>query len=84
MAMADPGRPIRPADLSPRLTAGGDGIAEPSPGGGSLKERVDVFERVVIQRVIAECGGNATRAAKALGISRAGLYKKLDKHGIKR
>ncbi len=84
MTMATPGEPIKPDDLSPRLTAGHERTPESWSGGGTLKERVDGFERIVIQRVLTECGGNATRAAKQLGISRAGLYKKLDKHQLSR
>ncbi|MCP4675866.1 MAG: GAF domain-containing protein [Deltaproteobacteria bacterium] len=84
MTMAEPGEPIKPDDLSPRLYAGREQAPETWSGGGSLKERVDSFERIVIQRVLVECGQNATRAAKQLGISRAGLYKKLDKHSLTR
>jgi transcriptional regulator with GAF, ATPase, and Fis domain len=80
MTMSSPGQPIGPDDLSPRLNKGG--TAQTAEGAGSLKDRVDSFERAVLQRALAECGGNATRAAKQLGISRAGFYKKLDKYGL--
>ncbi|MCP4604082.1 MAG: GAF domain-containing protein [Proteobacteria bacterium] len=84
MTMAEPGRSIRPDDLSPRLCKGRNQAPEAWSSIGTLKERVDSFERIVIQRVLAECGGNATRSAVQLGISRAGLYKKLEKHGLER
>ncbi|MDD5307004.1 MAG: sigma 54-interacting transcriptional regulator [Deltaproteobacteria bacterium] len=75
IAMRVPGSSIMPADLSPRLReCAGDG-AGPEPG--ALKERVAAFELSAIRRVLSECGGNTTRAAKQLGMSRAGLYKKL-------
>ena len=35
------------------------------------------LERRHIARVLAECGGNRSQAARILGISRVGLYKKL-------
>ncbi len=41
-------------------------------------------ERAVLRRALAEADGNATRAAKALGIGRATLYRRMDKAGISR
>ncbi len=82
LTMATTGKPIGKKDLSPRLRG-----AIPShvrTEGGSLKQRTDSFERAIIQKVLEECDGNASRAAEKLGISRAGLYKKLDKHGIRK
>ncbi len=40
------------------------------------------MEREFILRVLKECGGHPTRAAKALGISRTTLYEKLKLYGI--
>jgi transcriptional regulator with GAF, ATPase, and Fis domain/DNA-binding XRE family transcriptional regulator len=82
LTMATPGKPIAQKDLSPRLR--GPASYQPRTEGGSLKQRTDSFERVIIQKVLDECDGNASRAAEKLGISRAGLYKKLDKHGIRK
>ncbi|WP_277596115.1 helix-turn-helix domain-containing protein [Roseateles puraquae] len=31
---------------------------------------------------LAQVGGNISQAAKLLGVSRAALYRKLDKHGL--
>jgi transcriptional regulator with GAF, ATPase, and Fis domain len=51
----------------------------PSPGApGSDPER----ERILA--VLAECGGNQSRAAKVLGISRTTLVARLDDYGIPR
>ncbi len=36
----------------------------------------------LLRWVLAECGGDRTRAAKLLGLSRAGFYKLLHQHGI--
>jgi transcriptional regulator with PAS, ATPase and Fis domain len=82
LTMATPGKPIAEKDLSPRLR-GANG-SHTRPEGGSLKQRMDSFERAIIQKVLGECDGNASRAADKLGISRAGLYKKLDRHGIRK
>jgi transcriptional regulator of acetoin/glycerol metabolism len=36
----------------------------------------------MIRRCLAHFSGNITRAAEALGLSRAALYRRLEKHGI--
>ena len=48
----------------------------------AYRERSDSDEREssLIQRTLALCGNNRTRAAQALGISRVTLYKKMKKH----
>lgn len=38
---------------------------------------LETRERMHIARVLDQCGGNRSRAARLLGISRVGLYKKL-------
>jgi two-component system NtrC family response regulator len=40
------------------------------------------MERRHIARVLAHYSGNRSRAARALGISRATLYEKLDRYGL--
>lgn len=44
---------------------------------GSLHERVDAYERALIQQAIDAAGGNKAEAARALGIGRVTLYDKL-------
>jgi transcriptional regulator of acetoin/glycerol metabolism len=41
-------------------------------------------ERAVLRRALAQADGNATRAAKALGIGRATLYRRMEKAGLQR
>lgn len=41
-------------------------------------------ERAVLRRALAAADGNATRAAKALGIGRATLYRRMEKVGLSR
>ncbi len=48
----------------------------------TLKEVVDEAERGYIARVLAQCQGNRTEAAKILGVSLRNLYYKLEKLGI--
>lgn len=44
---------------------------------GSLEERVNQFKQHLVRETLAEYGGNVTRAARALKISRPSLYKLL-------
>ncbi len=68
------------AHLPPRLRE----IAAPAPSPQSLRESLDGLERERILAVLAECGGNRTRAARRLGISRQTLTTKLDAYGVVR
>ena len=58
----------------------GDGSG-PSPGAG-LRERLDAYERGLLVAALKDAQGNRSQAARALGIGRATLHEKLDKHGI--
>jgi transcriptional regulator of acetoin/glycerol metabolism len=40
-------------------------------------------EKEAIQHALAETGGNVTRAARSLGISRATLQKKMKLYGLR-
>lgn len=44
---------------------------------------VNCVERPVLQIVLEKTGGNQTRAAEILGITRSTLRRKLQAHGIK-
>ncbi len=48
----------------------------------TLKERMDMFERALLQEALDQAAGNRTEAAKSLGIGRATLHDKLRKHGL--
>lgn len=52
--------------------------APPPTPGLDLAER----EREAVQAAMAQAGGNISQAAKLLGLSRAALYRRLDKHGL--
>jgi two-component system response regulator HydG len=40
------------------------------------------IEKLAIHKAISKHGGNITRAAKELGLSRASLYRRMDKYGL--
>jgi transcriptional regulator with GAF, ATPase, and Fis domain len=48
---------------------------------GDLRAAVQSFEQRAIEAALARAGGNKSRAAKELGISRFALQRKLDKYG---
>jgi DNA-binding NtrC family response regulator len=49
---------------------------------GALEHHREVVERDVIQRALASHGYSRANAARALGISRVTLYKKIKKYGL--
>ena len=76
-----PGPRLRASDL--RSLDGADpSSAAPPPDGIPLS--LDAYERCVLERAMAECGGDAREAARRLGVGRSTLYRKLAKHGLPR
>jgi DNA-binding NtrC family response regulator len=57
--------------------------APPEPG-SNIRDAVADLERRSIEAALASAGGNKSRAAQALGISRFALQRKLDKYGLGR
>ncbi len=50
--------------------------------GLSLQQAVQQAEREAVARALALAGGNRTRAAALLGVSRRTLYDKLEDYGL--
>jgi DNA-binding NtrC family response regulator len=44
--------------------------------------KLDSIEHQVIRRVLAKHAGNVSRAARELGITRASLYRRMEKYGL--
>jgi transcriptional regulator of acetoin/glycerol metabolism len=42
---------------------------------------LDAYERAALERALRECGGDASRAARRLGIGRSTFYRKLARRG---
>ena len=77
----DPGSFIQPTDLAPQIQAL-TGDLPPRPTDGTLKERMKQVERSILREALANHGNNKTKTAKALGITREGLHKKLAKYDM--
>lgn len=48
----------------------------------SLKQRVSAYERGLLVAALAAARGNRSEAARALGVSRATMYEKMQKYGL--
>jgi len=74
----------------PRLRArdfslGRERASTSAPGAGAsagLPLSFDAYERNLLERALAETGGDAALAARRLGVGRSTFYRKLAKHGV--
>jgi DNA-binding NtrC family response regulator len=61
----------------------GGAAAPPAPDSRPADAvRLDALERGAITAALDQVQGNISRAARLLGVSRAALYRKLEKHGL--
>jgi DNA-binding NtrC family response regulator len=82
VALAPVGGLIEASHLSPALrSAGSAGLASRS---GGLNERLAEAERHMILAALAEERDNVAAAARRLGVSRPGLYQRMERLGIER
>jgi DNA-binding NtrC family response regulator len=65
---------IRPADLALRAPSGASAKIEDLP--------LEDVERLLIRKALDRHGGNVSQAAKALGLSRSALYRRIAAYGI--
>jgi DNA-binding NtrC family response regulator/tetratricopeptide (TPR) repeat protein len=94
VARAEDGTLIMPDHLSPELRRTSTHIAPPAlvtpinsaaaplPEGGTLADALADLERRMIAQVMRKHGGNISRAARELGLTRRGLYLKLERHDL--
>lgn len=69
------GNQVRASDLGLRATAG-TGVAK-------LEEmNLEDVERYLVQKTLLRFDGNVSAAAEALGLSRSGLYRRMQKYGL--
>jgi transcriptional regulator with GAF, ATPase, and Fis domain len=75
------GKLISPEDL-PDLSSPPETTALPGDGQAALRQRVDSFERSLIEEALRNSGGNQSEAARHLHISRATLSYKMKAYGL--
>jgi two-component system response regulator AtoC len=66
------------------ITIGGPGMPPVVPADSRLADSIADVERRRILDAMEKCGGNQTRAARMLGISRNTLLARLDAYGLPR
>jgi two-component system response regulator HupR/HoxA len=64
--------------------AAGDAGAAALPQSGTLQERLDAIEAMVLRETLLRLRWNKTHAAKELGLSRVGLRAKLQRFGLEK
>jgi DNA-binding NtrC family response regulator len=68
------GTTLRAADL---------GLAAPAARAPRLEDMsIEEVETLLIRKALARYGGNVSRAAEALGLSRSALYRRIQRYGI--
>ena len=69
------GEEIEPANLAIAVVA-----ARPLQSFENMS--IDEVEALLIRKVLRRCDGNISQAAEALGLSRAALYRRIEKYGL--
>ncbi len=77
-------REVGPEDLSVELRGGARSSDEDAPERVGLRTRLQAYERRLVREALLAEGGNVTRAARRLGLSRYGLQKAMRRLGIER
>jgi Nif-specific regulatory protein len=83
VALAPSGSPLALAYFSEKLRAATRDPGSPRRPEGSLREALRMFEREHIEATLAEQGGNVTKAASSLGLSRQQLHRRMKDLGLR-
>ena len=78
----DPEGFITPELLAPAVRKVEGLLGRVAPKKGTLKDMMEEVERWLLTEALREHGGNKTKTAETLGITREGLHKKLAKYGM--
>jgi hydrogenase-4 transcriptional activator len=90
VALSAPGGTIEPGHLSPEIaatrasaaTAAGSAMRTAPRASTNLASAVEQVEREMIQAALDRSAGNISETARALGVTRRGLYLKLRRLGL--
>ena len=70
--------------LQGRVVGGSDELQAAIPASGTLAERLDVIEAMVLRETLLRHRWNKTRSAEELGLSRVGLRAKMQRFGLEK
>jgi DNA-binding NtrC family response regulator len=90
MVLMSSGETITMQDIPPELVSAAEVISVSQPAGRKkpskelLKSHMEEVEKQTIIECPEEVGGNVTKAAERLGLSRSGLYLKMIKYNIRK
>ncbi len=73
---------ITPDLLAPAVRKVEGLLGRVAPKKGTLKDMMEEIERWLLAEALRDHGGNKTKTAESLGITREGLHKKLAKYGM--
>ncbi len=79
-----PERSVGAAEVNAVLVGGSLDEPPPAGDGGSLSEKLESYERQLIQGALATAGGNIAEAARRLNTDRPNLYRRMKRLGIRR
>ncbi len=68
--------------LSPTIFSIVEKEDKDNDGFASDNLNLEEVEKVLVRKVIDKYGGNISRAAKELGLTRASLYRRIEKYGL--
>jgi DNA-binding NtrC family response regulator len=83
IALSAPGEAVSARHLPPSFGALPAGPAR-LPSTGTLRDRIEQVEIHAIRETLQHCGGNRSRTAEALGLSRLGLRQKMRRLGLEK
>jgi len=85
VALTGEGEPVRASAFSERVADRAPAFVPSATGGGpvTLREAVIETERRVIEEALTRTGGNVSQAARDLGLTRPGLYKVMERLGMR-
>ncbi len=77
------GGPVSVEELSESIRGEDGERTAPPVGRGSLKEQIARYEKELLLSYMEKFDGNVSRMAREMSLSRWGLHKKLEKHGLR-
>jgi DNA-binding NtrC family response regulator len=83
IALSTPGEAVSARHLPPTFDAT-PASQTPLPTTGTLRDRIEQLEIHAIRETLRSCGGNRSRTAEVLGLSRLGLRQKMRRLGLEK